>query len=229
MNKFTSTLLLPILFPNAAFAASAYLVDDGGIVDAKKTQIENWYSRSNTGEDIFVSNPTYQLLPNAEFAVQETYNATSKTVNTLWPQVKYLWHKSEGVSSSTTIGVNYSSTDQKTYGAYSYSSTTLALNEFVDAHIYLGWQNWRHTFRNDKSIDLLNYGLGSEIHLSKKLFFVPEIFQTNGTFRTGPNRPSTQFGLRYMACDHLIFDTIYGHNINGNNQNWMTLGVTLIF
>jgi hypothetical protein len=214
--------------PSFAFAAGAYLVDDGEIAEANKVQIENWYSRSNTGEDIYVSNPAYQLLPNAEFAIQETYNSSSNN-NTLWPQVKYLWHKNETVSTAATIGVNYSSTDQKAYGSYAYSSTTIKFNDFIDTHFYVGWQNWRHALRNDKSVDFLNYGVGSEMHLSKKLFFIPEIFQTNGMLRVGANRPATQFGLRYFACDHLIFDTIFGHNINGNNQNWVTLGETLLF
>lgn len=118
LKKLIALTSLFFLTPHLAFAAGAYLVDDGGIADAKKVQIENWYSRSNSGEDIYVTNPAYQLLPNAEFAVQETYSDTAKTVNTLWPQVKYLWHKSENISSAATFGINYSSTNQQTYGKY---------------------------------------------------------------------------------------------------------------
>lgn len=215
--------------PNLTFAAGAYLVDDGGVADANKVQVESWYSRSNSGEDIFVTNPAYQILPNAEFAVQESYSDTASTGNSLWPQIKYLWHKSEDISSSATFGVNYSSTNQETYGKYFYSSTTLKTTDYLDLHLYLGWQNWRHTFRNDKSIDFLNYGIGGEFKLSENLLFVPEIFQSNGTYKTGPNRPATQFGLRYISNEHLILDIIYGHNINGNNMNWVTFGVTLNF
>ncbi len=229
LKKLLALSSLFLITPTVAFAAGAYLVDDGGIADAKKVQIENWYSHSNTGEDIFVTNPAYELLPNAEFAVQETYDATAKNINTLWPQVKYLWHKSEDISSSATVGVNYSSTDQKTYGSYAYSSNTIKINDLLDINAYVGWQNWRHSFNNNKSIDFLNYGIGGQFHLSDKLVFNPEIFQTNGAYKTGPNRPATQFGLRYFVCENLIFDTIYGHNINGNNQNWLTLGVTLAF
>jgi hypothetical protein len=223
-------LLLLLLSPHLAFAAGAYLVDDGGIVDQKTVQIENWYSHSTTGEDIFVSNPTYQLFPNFEFAVQETYSDTAKTKNTLWPQVKYLWHNSENLSSSFTVGVNYSSSNQKTYGDYAYSSNTLKLSKMLDLHLYLGWQNWRHAAFNNKSIDFLNYGIGAEFHFNKKLSFIPEIFQTNGTKNNNSStKPATQFGLRYLASSNLILDTIYGHNINGNQQNWLTIGVTLLF
>lgn len=224
-------LLFPIFFflPSLAFAASAYLVDDGGIAEKNKLQVENWYSQSNTGETILVINPAYQLLPNAEFAMQESYDEKSKTANTLWPQVKYLWYKSENIASSTTVGTNYSSTDQKNYGSYAYSSTTIKVSEFADVHFYVGWQNWRHAAYNNKSTDFLNYGLGSEIHLSKKLSLIPELFQANGAAKTGPTLPATQLGLRYFTSDNLIFDTIYGHNINGNLQDWLTFGVTLMF
>ncbi len=218
-----------ILLPQTLFAAGAYLVDDGGITAAKKVQVENWYSRSNDGTDIYVVNPTYQLLPNTEFAVQETYNATSENVNSLWPQVKYLWGKSDKISSSIAAGVNYSSVNQKVYGAYAYSSNTLNVANNFDLNFYLGWQNWRHALRKDKSIDFLNYGIGAEWKLSNKLFFVPEIFYPNGTFRSGENRPATQFGLRHLTNDHVIIDLIYGHNINENHQNWLTFGATLMF
>jgi hypothetical protein len=215
--------------PSLAFAAGAYLVDDGGITEANKLQVENWYSQSNTGETILVTNPGYQLLPNAEFAMQESYSEDSKTVNTVWPQVKYLWHKSENILSSTTIGTNYSTTDQKNYGSYAYSSTTVNVSELADVHFYVGWQNWRHSWHNNKSVDFLNYGIGSQMHLTKTLSFIPELFQSNGASKNGPTRPATQFGLRYFASDFFIFDLIYGHNINGNLQDWTTFGATLTF
>ena len=219
------------LSPHLTYAAGAYLVDDGGIVDRKTVQIENWYSHSSSsGENIFVSNPAYQVFPDFEFAVQESYSDTAKTKNTLWPQIKYLWHNSENLASSFTVGTNYSSSNQKTYGSYAYSSNSLKLNEMLDLTFYLGWQNWRHAAFNDKSTDFLNYGLGAEFHFNSKLSFIPEIFQTNGTKNNASStKPATQFGLRYLASSHLILDTIYGHNINGNQQDWLTIGVTLLF
>lgn len=228
MKKF---FLLPLLLliPCRLFAAGAYLVDDGGIVDSKEVQIENWYSRSTTGEDIYVTNPTYQLLPNAEFAIQETYDANSQNVNSLWPQVKYLWNKSDDISSATTVGINYSSVNDQIYGAYVYSSNTLKINDILDLHLYLGWQNWRNALRNDKSTDFLNYGVGADLKLSSKFSFIPEIFYPNGTFKNADTRPATQFGLRHLTNDHIVLDLIYGHNINGNHQNWMTCGVTVMF
>ena len=229
-KKMKKIITLFFLFsPQLAFASGAYLVDDGGISDPETLQIESWYSRSNSAEDIFVTNPSYQILPNVEFAVQETYTPNGNTLNSLWPQAKYLWFNNEEISTSATLGVNYSSTDQKTYGSYAYSSTTAQLNKFSSLHFYVGWQNWRHSLDNNKSIDFLNYGVGSEIFYDKKLSFVAEYFQANGMLRTGPTRPATQFGARYALYESVLLDGIWGHNINGNNQNWVTVGVTLVF
>lgn len=214
------------LTPNLSYGAGAYLVDDGGIVDVKTLQVENWYNRSNHGEDIFVSDPAYQLLPNAEFSIQETYNESAAN-NTLWPQVKYRWFNNKNIQSSFTTGVNYSSSQQKTYGAYAYSSSTFRLNEITDIHLYLGWQNWRHATRNDnKSTDFLNYGLGTEIHFDQKLSLTGEFFQQDGLDAT---KPALQIGSRYVVSKHLILDAIFGKNITFANQNWFTLGVSLWF
>jgi len=221
---------------SSAFAAGAYLVDDGGIADKNKLQVENWYSQSNTGEAIIVTNPTYQLFENAEFAVQESYNTKpanflgpSRYNNTLWPQVKYLWHNGESALSSAVFGVNYSTTENGIYGSYAYIPTTIKLNSFTSLHLYVGWQNWRHSLRNNKSIDFLNYGSGLELHYSNKLSFVGEYFQTNGTYRIGPTRPAMQLGSRYLLCQNLLLDMIIGKNINGNRQHWLTFGATVIF
>ncbi len=67
------------------------------------------------------------------------------------------------------------------------------------------------------------------MHLTEILSFITELFQSNGPSKTGPTLPATQFGLRYAASTHFIFDLIYGHNINGNLQDWTTFGATLTF
>jgi hypothetical protein len=220
--------LFLFLLPSISYAAGAYLVDDGGIIESKKLQIENWYSHSAAGENIYVSNPAYQIFSNAEFAIQETYS--SKGVNnTLWPQLKYLIHKEDGIWSSVTAGVNYSTTDSGIYGNYIYSSTTKRLNKIVDLNIYVGWQNWRHAIGNNKSTDFLNYGLGSEIHLTNDFALIGEFFQTNGQLRNGPKAPAIQAATRYIATHYLVLDLIYGRNINGNRNNWVTFGAAVIF
>jgi hypothetical protein len=229
LNLFFIAILLICLTPNLLYAAGAYLVDDGGIDEPETLQVENWYSRSNTGENVYVTNPAYQVLPNLEVSMQETYSDMARSENSLWPQMKYQWFKQKNIFSSVVLGVNYSSTNRGIYGNYSYSATTFKLNETIDLHVYLGWQNWRHAFKNEKSIDFFNYGSGTEIHLNNKLSLTAEFFVPNGLRKNGDVRPASQFGSRYVVSKNVILDFIYGHNINGNAQNWFTVGLSLWF
>jgi hypothetical protein len=42
-------------------------------------------------------------------------------------------------------------------------------------------------------------------------------------------RPRFQTGVRYRPDEIVSVDLIYGHNINGENANWITLGTTIRF
>jgi len=41
--------------------------------------------------------------------------------------------------------------------------------------------------------------------------------------------PRIQLGLRFTPRDNFGIDVIWGHNINGNNGHWGTLGLTVRF
>lgn len=231
-------ILFCCLFSIESYATSgAYLVDDGAIIEKGKIQVESWYSQSNTGEKFYATNPTYQIFKNTEFSLQQAYSSKLRNPysprnnqNTLWPQVKYLWYDTESILSSVVFSENYSSTDQKIYGTYAYSTSTFKLNPLADIHLYLGWQNWRHAAANNKSTDFLNYGTSLDLHLTDKFSLVSEIFQNNGAFRnSAAKQPAMQLGSRYFFSQALTFDAIYGKNINGNRQNWLTLSATIVF
>jgi hypothetical protein len=228
-KSFYISFALLLLCPRLLFAGGAYLVDDGAIDDKGLIQFENWFSRSSTGEDVYVINPGYQIFDNAEFSMQATFTDQSETSNTLWPQLKYqLFNNQKDVQSSIAVGVNYSSNGHKIYGGYAYSATTLKINEIFNIHINLGWQNWEN-FLNNKTVNFFTYGLGSETHLTEKLSLTAEFFTLNGLRRTGQKDPGIQAGFRYLVGKTTILDLIYGHNINGNEQGWVTIGLSFCF
>jgi hypothetical protein len=41
--------------------------------------------------------------------------------------------------------------------------------------------------------------------------------------------PKVQLGVRYTPQEKIDIDVIWGHNINGENAHWLTLGVNLRF
>ena len=45
----------------------------------------------------------------------------------------------------------------------------------------------------------------------------------------GAIRPRFQTGMRYRPNEIFSVDLIYGHNITGENANWITLGTTIRF
>ena len=130
----------PIIF---YYASGSYIADDGGVIEKNKLQIENWYNHRNKGEQILLTNTSYQLLPNAEFAIQETYDECANQVNILWPQVKYLWLNQKNILSSAVVGANYVSSDKSgIYGNFIYIPTSVAINKYVKASFDIGWQCW---------------------------------------------------------------------------------------
>ena len=46
---------------------------------------------------------------------------------------------------------------------------------------------------------------------------------------TPPCQPRLQTGLRYRPNEIFSVDLIYGHNITGENANWITVGTTIRF
>ncbi len=234
--KLWLAFFLTIFFSiKSSYGSGAYIVDDGGIAQKDKLQVENWYSHSNSGEQILVTNPAYQLLPNAEFSIQETYDERSPQLNTLWPQVKYLWHDQKDVLSSAVLGVNYATNNNAgIYGSFFYIPTSIALNEFFNLTIDVGIQRWKGVATSNTSF--LIGGIGAEIKVSKKMLIIPEIFRNgkNQNLQFG-NQLSIhranglQLGLRYFALESLILDAIYGKGIVATQGEWATIGVTVLF
>ncbi len=229
-----SAIILIFSFQHQSYGAGAYVVDDGGIVEKDTLQIENWYNQSSKGEKIFVINPAYQLLPNAEFSMQETYDERAVNVNTLWPQVKYLWHESKTVLSSAVVGVNYATSNSVgIYGSFFYVPTSFIINELVNINFDLGVQNWNSVNSN---VSLAIGGVGIEYKINKKLLFIGEVFRNSNDYQLKiSNRFSSniltgaQLSFRYFLNKRIILDTIYGKDITATKANWATLGVTLLF
>jgi hypothetical protein len=213
-----SALLLPL---RAALAAGPYVVDDGGIVDPKMIQIESWYSHSNKGENIGAIDAAYQLLPHAEFSLQETYDAmTADESNILSLQVKYQWwegNEIRNVVGSAVLGVNYADDEQRS-SLYAYVPLTVTINDIVDVNLNIGWN---HPWEEGKHF--LTWGIGAQLNATGSFSFVGEVFGKN------EGRSGLQAGLRAALSKYWAFDAVYGCNITGTVGNWLTAGVTAVF
>jgi hypothetical protein len=236
-QQFTASFLTLIfcLFSNLSYGSGAYVVDDGGIVGKDTLQIENWYNQSSQGEQLFTTNPTYQLLPNAEFAMQMTYDKGIAAQSILMPQIKYLWHDSDKVASSAVIGINYrTNRNGGIFGSFFYIPTTIKVNESLNLHVDIGVQNWDDVL---VQTNLLIGGVSAEVTITKKSSLIFEIFRNSNKHQLeiGNNFSSraitgTQIGWRNFYSKNLVLDVIYGKDITGAvAADWITAGVTLLF
>ena len=208
------------LLPQAALAAGAYVVDDSGIVEPGKVQIESWYSRSDKKENIGTIDAAYQLLPNAEFTLLNAYNrAPDSDDDALEAQVKYQLLNDKdnaGWGVAPVFGFAQSATQNRFGGAYAYIPVTYAPYEALNLRANLGWEYDAVAVRH-----FLTWGAGSEYHVTRILSVVDEVF--GATTR----ETAAQVGPRFALTDNVVLDLIYGRNITFTPANWATVGLTM--
>jgi hypothetical protein len=109
--------------------------------------------------------------------------------------------------------------------AFAVVPATYRLSETMRINVNAGWL-W------DRTVDrhYLLYGLGFDWKFTDTLQWTIEAFGQAGASDT-PSvvRPRFQTGVRYRPNEIFSVDVIYGHNIAGENANWITIGTTIRF
>jgi hypothetical protein len=109
--------------------------------------------------------------------------------------------------------------------AFAVVPATYRLSETTRINLNGGWL-W------DRTVDrhYLTYGIGFDWKLTDVLQWTIEAYgQAGASDVPGTIRPRFQTGLRYRPNEIFSVDVIYGHNISGENANWITLGTTIRF
>jgi len=119
------------LCPSAALARAPYYVDDAGIIDPGKVQSANWFSHSDTGDNLGVASAAFQTFSGFETTIQASRVFGSEGADTTATfQGKYLWHDAADSSawgSSLAGGVNADVWRGAVSGAYAYVPVTLGV------------------------------------------------------------------------------------------------------
>ena len=109
--------------------------------------------------------------------------------------------------------------------AFAVVPVTYRLSDTMRINLHGGWMWDRMADRHN-----LIYGAGFDWKLSDTLQWTIEAFgQAGQSDEPSAIRPRFQTGLRYRPNDIFSVDLIYGHNISGENANWITLGTTIRF
>ncbi len=212
-------------------ANGAYAVDAADISDVGSCKLESWISTATNTDFSAVANPScvVDIGRPVELTLQaDRARSDGDWSTTLAPKAKF-------VLAPTGIGrFGYSFEAGALVDAASGASTaifaiipaTYRLSETMRFNINGGWL-W------DRTIDrhYLSYGLGFDWKFTETLQLTIEGYGLAGpaTELSSVTRPRAQAGVRYRPNDIFSVDLILGHNITGENANWITLGTTVRF
>src|SRR6266568_7719815 len=215
---------------DARAANGAYAVDAADISEAGSCKVESWISAATNTDFSALANPScvanifkpveLSLLTNR--ARSDGDWSTSIAPKAKWNIVptgigKFGFAFYAGGSFDALTGDNLT--------AFAVVPATYRLSETMRININAGWL-W------DRTVDrhYLTYGLGFDWKFTDVLQLTIEAFgQAGASDIQSVVRPRFQTGVRYRPNEIFSVDVIYGHNITGENANWITIGITVRF
>jgi hypothetical protein len=215
---------------SARAANGAYAVDAADISEVGSCKVESWISTATNTDFSAVANPSCvaNIYKPVELSLQ-TVRARSDGdwSTTVAPKAK--WNiVPTGIGKlglSFYAGGSFDVLTGESLSAFAVVPVTFRLSEVMRINAIAGWL-W------DRTVDrhYLIYGVGYDWKFTETLQWTIEAFGQAGASDT-PSvvRPRFQTGVRYRPNEIFSVDVIYGHNITGENANWITIGTTIRF
>jgi hypothetical protein len=222
------TALLPSY--GARAANGAYAVDAADVGEAGSCKVESWLQAATNTDFTAVANPScvVDMFRPVELSMQAVRSRSDgEWSTTLAPKAKTNIAPT-GVGRlglALSAGGSFDAMTGETLTAFAVVPATYRLSETTRINLNAGWLWDRMPDRH-----YLTYGVGFDWKFTDTLQWTIEAFGQAGTSDT-PSvvRPRFQTGLRYRPNDIFSVDVIYGHNITGENANWITIGTTIRF
>src|SRR5665647_1399089 len=228
---FLATAAAAWLTAGDAWAANgAYAVDAADISEVGSCKVESCISTATNADFSAVANPSCvaNIYKPVELSLQ-TVRARSDGdwSTTVAPKAK--WNiVPTGIGKlglSFYAGGSFDVLTGESLSAFAVVPVTFRLSEVMRINAIAGWL-W------DRTVDrhYLTYGVGFDWKFTNVLQWTIEAFGQAGASGT-PSvvRPRFQTGVRYRPNEIFSVDVIYGHNISGENANWITIGTTIRF
>ena len=214
-----------------AWAANgAYAVDAADISDVGSCKVESWLQAATNTDFSAVANPScaVNIFRPVELSLQTVSSRSDGDWSTsIAPKAK--WNIAPtGIGKlgySFYAGGSFDAMTGENLTAFAVVPATYRLSENMRINVNAGWL-W------DRTVDrhYLTYGVGFDWKFTEVLQWTIEAFGQAGAADTpGVVRPRFQTGVRYRPNEIFSVDVIYGHNITGENANWITLGTTIRF
>jgi hypothetical protein len=214
----------------AQAANGAYAVDAADISEVGSCKVESWMSVASNTDFSAVANPSCVVNPFKPVELSLLTNharSDGELGTTIAPKAK-MNIVPTGIGKwgvSFYAGGQFAPLTGENLSAFAVIPATFRLSETMRINLNGGWL-W------DRSVDrhYLTYGIGFDWKFTETLQWTIEAFGQAGTSEI-PNvtQPRFQTGVRYRPDEIFSIDLIYGHNITGENSNWITVGTTIRF
>jgi hypothetical protein len=225
------TAVSGMLAASDAWAANgAYAVDAADISEVGSCKVESWLSTATNTDFSAVANPScaVNIFRPVELSLQTVRSRSDGDWSTtLAPKAKWNIVPTAigkfGVS--FYAGGSFDALTGENLTAFAVVPATYRLSETTRINLNGGWL-W------DRTVDrhYLLYGIGFDWKFTEVLQWTIEAFgQAGASDMPGVTRPRFQTGVRYRPNEIFSVDLIYGHNITGENANWITIGTTIRF
>ena len=228
---FSFVLLNSVGLSGHAWAANgAYAVDAADISEVGSCKVESWISTATNTDFSAVANPSCVVDPGKPIELSLLTNrarSDGEWSTTLSPKAK-LNIVPTGIGRlgfSFETGGSFDALAGINSAVFAVVPLTYRISETMRINVNSGWL-W------DRTIDrhFLSYGVGFDWKFTDLLQLTVETFGIAGsTDVSSAIRPRAQTGVRYRPNEIFSVDLIYGHNITGENANWITLGTTVRF
>ena len=225
------TAISAFLASGDAWAANgAYAVDAADISEVGSCKVESWLSTATNTDFSAVANPSCAV---------NIFRPVELSLQTLRSRSDGDWSTSLAPKAKTNLvptgigrfgvsffaGGSFDALTGENLTAFAVVPATFRLSETMRINLNAGWL-W------DRTVDrhYLTYGIGYDWKFTDVLQWTIEAYGQAGASDT-PSvvRPRFQTGVRYRPNEIFSVDVIYGHNITGENANWITIGTTIRF
>jgi hypothetical protein len=214
----------------AEAANGAYAVDAADISDVGSCKIESWLQAATNSDFSAVANPScaVNIFRPVELSLQSVASRSDGEWGTSFaPKAK--WNIAPtGIGRlgySFYAGGSFDGLTGENLTAFAVVPATYRLSETMRINVNAGWLWDRMADRH-----YLTYGVGFDWKFTDVLQWTIEAYgQAGATDTPSVTRPRFQTGVRYRPNEIFSVDVIYGHNISGENSNWITIGTTIRF
>src|SRR3954453_7647358 len=214
----------------ARAANGAYAVDAADISEVGSCKLESWMSMATNTDFSAVANPSCVVDPFKPVELSMLANhakSDGEWSTSIQPKAKMNFIPT-GIGKlgvSFYAGGSFDVATGQNLTAFAVVPATYRLSETMRINLNGGWLWDRRADRH-----YLLYGLGFDWKFTDTLQWTIEAFgQTGASDVPSAVRPRFQTGVRYRPNEIFSVDVIYGHNITGENANWITIGTTIRF